>query len=204
MGLFFTIVAGLFHLLFGFTMTDGGGDSGAKGKGSDKGQGEDQSEKKTKSGKGKSKGDGQDQAPKTRVIDARTKADPEDEEDADKKAKSPKKTDPVWKASADAATKQLQQQLAAVQAELAESKLAGLRSKIAAKHGIDAEDAAVLLTGTDKKSLEAQAAKIAGLVSVSKSTQPSLRIPFDQKSAKSKSKTTMSDSIAAFAKAMFD
>jgi hypothetical protein len=64
------------------------------------------------------------------------------------------------KTKADGA-KSVEQQLTDLQNQLSASNARALRSDIAAKHGISAEDRDLFLTGTDEDTLTAQAARLA-------------------------------------------
>lgn len=64
------------------------------------------------------------------------------------------------KAKADGA-KTIEQKLADLEAKNAAAEARALRSDIAAKHGISAEDRDLFLTGSDAESLEAQAKRLA-------------------------------------------
>jgi hypothetical protein len=64
------------------------------------------------------------------------------------------------KAKADGA-KTVEQQLADLVSKHAEAEARALRSDIAAKHGISAEDRDLFLTGSDESALEAQAKRLA-------------------------------------------
>jgi hypothetical protein len=64
------------------------------------------------------------------------------------------------KAKADGA-KTVEQQLADLVAKHAEAEARALRSDIATKHGISAEDRDLFLTGSDEAALEAQAKRLA-------------------------------------------
>ncbi|MCS6570321.1 hypothetical protein NYQ35_16060 [Curtobacterium flaccumfaciens pv. flaccumfaciens] len=64
------------------------------------------------------------------------------------------------KTKADGA-KTVEQQLADLQGQLSASNARALRSDIAAKHGISAEDRDLFLTGTDEDTLTAQATRLA-------------------------------------------
>lgn len=64
------------------------------------------------------------------------------------------------KAKADGA-RTIEQKLADLEAKNAEAEARALRSDIAAKHGISAEDRDLFLTGSDEASLEAQAKRLA-------------------------------------------
>jgi hypothetical protein len=64
------------------------------------------------------------------------------------------------KTKADGA-KSVEQQLADLQGQLSASNARALRSDIAAKHGISAEDRDLFLTGTDEDTLTAQATRLA-------------------------------------------
>ncbi len=67
------------------------------------------------------------------------------------------------KAKADGA-KSVEQQLADLSAKHAEAEARALRSDIATKHGISAEDRDLFLTGSDETALTAQAVRLAGRV----------------------------------------
>lgn len=64
------------------------------------------------------------------------------------------------KAKADGA-KTVEQKLAELETKHAEAEARALRSNIATKHGISAEDRDLFLTGSDEASLEAQAKRLA-------------------------------------------
>lgn len=64
------------------------------------------------------------------------------------------------KAKADGA-KTVEQKLAELETKHAEAEARALRSDIATKHGISAEDRDLFLTGSDEASLEAQAKRLA-------------------------------------------
>jgi hypothetical protein len=64
------------------------------------------------------------------------------------------------KAKADGA-KSVEQKLAELEAKHAEAEARALRSEIATKHGISAEDRDLFLTGSDEASLTAQAQRLA-------------------------------------------
>lgn len=64
------------------------------------------------------------------------------------------------KAKADGA-KSVEQKLAELESKHAEAEARALRSDIATKHGISAEDRDLFLTGSDADALEAQAARLA-------------------------------------------
>ena len=64
------------------------------------------------------------------------------------------------KAKAEGA-KSVEQQLADLASKHAEAEARALRSDIAAKHGISAEDRDLFLTGSDESALEAQAKRLA-------------------------------------------
>jgi hypothetical protein len=67
------------------------------------------------------------------------------------------------KAKADGA-KSVEQQLADLVSKHAEAEARALRSDIATKHGISAEDRDLFLTGSDETALTAQAVRLAGRV----------------------------------------
>lgn len=73
------------------------------------------------------------------------------------------------KAKADGA-KSVEQQLADLVSKHAEAEARALRSDIAAKHGISAEDRDLFLTGSDESALEAQAKRLAERVADQKKT----------------------------------
>lgn len=73
------------------------------------------------------------------------------------------------KAKADGA-KSVEQQLADLSAKHAEAEARALRSDIATKHGISAEDRDLFLTGSDEAALTAQAVRLAGRVADQKKT----------------------------------
>ena len=58
-------------------------------------------------------------------------------------------------------SKTLEERLASLEGELTEAKASALRSDIAAKHGLSAEDRDLFLTGTDVDTLTAQAQRLA-------------------------------------------
>lgn len=60
-----------------------------------------------------------------------------------------------------AGSKTLEERLASLEGELTTAKAAALRSDIAAKHGLSAEDRDLFLTGTDESTLNAQAQRLA-------------------------------------------
>ena len=117
----------------------------------------------------------------------------------DDKGKEPEPTD--WKAMArkwETRAKENSQaaaRLAEVEAENSLLKSESLRSQVALKHGISADDAAMFLTATTEKELDAQAARLAALA------KPSGGALFDP-SAGHTPKTQPSDD-AAFAAALF-
>lgn len=61
-----------------------------------------------------------------------------------------------------AGSKTLEERLASLEGELTTAKATALRSDIAAKHGLSAEDRDLFLTGTDESTLTAQAQRLAG------------------------------------------
>ena len=61
-----------------------------------------------------------------------------------------------------AGSQTLEERLASLEGELTTAKAAALRSDIAAKHGLSAEDRDLFLTGTDESTLTAQAQRLAG------------------------------------------
>lgn len=67
---------------------------------------------------------------------------------------------PDLKAKAEGA-KTVEQKLAELETKHAEAEARALRSNIATKHGISAEDRDLFLTGSDEASLEAQAKRLA-------------------------------------------
>ena len=60
-----------------------------------------------------------------------------------------------------AGSKTLEERLAGLESELTTAKANALRSDIAAKHGLSAEDRDLFLTGTDESTLTAQAQRLA-------------------------------------------
>lgn len=58
-------------------------------------------------------------------------------------------------------SKTLEERLASLEGELTTAKATALRSDIAAKHGLSAEDRDLFLTGTDEATLTAQAQRLA-------------------------------------------
>jgi hypothetical protein len=58
-------------------------------------------------------------------------------------------------------SKTLEERLAGLEKELTTTRAAALRSDIAAKHGINAEDRDLFLTGSDEETLTAQATRLA-------------------------------------------
>lgn len=65
-------------------------------------------------------------------------------------------------------------QIAALQAELAESKATAVRARIQASHGISDEDAELFLTATDEAALEKQAKALAALRATTSGRIPSI------------------------------
>ena len=63
-----------------------------------------------------------------------------------------------------AGSQTLEERLALLEGELTTAKANALRSDIAAKHGLSAEDRDLFLTGTDESTLTAQAQRLAGRV----------------------------------------
>lgn len=61
-----------------------------------------------------------------------------------------------------AGSKTLEERLASLEGELTTAKATALRSDIAAKHGLSAEDRDLFLTGADESTLNAQAQRLAG------------------------------------------
>lgn len=59
-----------------------------------------------------------------------------------------------------AGSQTLEERLASLEGELTTAKTAALRSDIAAKHGLSAEDRDLFLTGTDESTLTAQAQRL--------------------------------------------
>lgn len=59
-------------------------------------------------------------------------------------------------------SKTLEERLASLEGELSTAKTNALRSDIAAKHGLSAEDRDLFLTGSDEATLTAQAERLAG------------------------------------------
>jgi len=59
-----------------------------------------------------------------------------------------------------AGSQTLEERLASLEGELTTAKTAALRSDIAAKHGLSAEDRDLFLTGTDESTLNAQAQRL--------------------------------------------
>jgi len=62
-------------------------------------------------------------------------------------------------------SKTLEQRIESLEGDLTAAKSAALRSDIAAKHGISAEDRDLFLTGTDEASLTAQAQRLGAIES---------------------------------------
>jgi len=60
-----------------------------------------------------------------------------------------------------AGSQTLEERLASLEGELTTAKATALRSDIAAKHGLSAEDRDLFLTGTDESTLNAQAQRLA-------------------------------------------
>lgn len=60
-----------------------------------------------------------------------------------------------------AGSKTLEERLASLEGELTAARTVALRSDIAAKHGLSAEDRDLFLTGTDESTLNAQAERLA-------------------------------------------
>lgn len=61
-----------------------------------------------------------------------------------------------------AGSQTLEERLASLEGELTTARTTALRSDIAAKHGLSAEDRDLFLTGTDESTLTAQAQRLAG------------------------------------------
>ena len=74
-----------------------------------------------------------------------------------------------YKAAAEGA-KTVEQKLADLEAKHAEAEARALRSEIATKHGISAEDRDLFLTGSDEATLDAQAKRLAERLADQKKT----------------------------------
>jgi hypothetical protein len=96
-------------------------------------------------------------------------------------------------------SKTLEERLASLEGELTAAKASALRSDIAAKHGLSAEDRDLFLTGTDVDTLTAQAQRLA-----SRESDRKKQGNFAPKEGQSPSSSGDSDDLRDFTKKLFN